>query len=405
MSSLRVDVQVKTNVIENLQHFLGNNLKYMGSKVSMLQAGLSGIISDVLAAQPPRFVDLFAGSGAVARWVAENHAIPVDAVDVQLYGKLLSSVIVERNEKASAAVLNDWITSSQELHQHRSVGFRTPADGALDSAAVYSERQMAEQIGLPGFMARQYGGHYYSINQAIAFDCLLERLPVEGPERLVALASVIESASSCAASPGHTAQPFQPTDNLLRHINDAWDRDPFMFAARKSDIFARRFALAKGGRAFQRDALQHIEDDVVEGSIVFCDPPYSEVQYSRFYHVLEGIARGGWDSVYGAGRAPLGTDRFSSTFSSRRESTSAFSELFRLLAARSATVVLTFPNHECSNGQSAESLVSLAEQWFRVSATAVDVIHSSLGASQTSQGSRVPRRGVKESVIVLAPLF
>lgn len=377
----------------------------MGSKVSMLQAGLSGIISEALEVEPPRFVDLFAGSGAVARWVAENHAIPVDAVDVQLYGKLLSGVIIERNEKASASVLDDWITSSQDLHRHRSAGFWTPADGALSSSAVFFERQIADQIELPGFIARQYGGHYYSINQAIAFDCLLECLPIAGPERLVALAAVIESASSCAASPGHTAQPFQPTDKLLRHINDAWGRDPFMFAARKSDLFARRFALAKGGAAFQQDALRHVKEDVVDGSVVFCDPPYSEVQYSRFYHVLEGIARGGWDSVYGAGRAPLGIDRFSSTFSSRRESTSAFSELFRLLAARSATVVLTFPNHECSNGQSAESLVSLAEQWFSVSSTAVDVIHSSLGASQTSRGSRVPRRGVKESVIVLAPLF
>ncbi|MDM7990710.1 DNA adenine methylase [Arthrobacter sp. zg-Y877] len=376
----------------------------MGSKTSMLQAGLSGIISENLGLRPPRFVDLFAGSGAVARWVAENHDVPVDAVDTQLYGKLLSGVIIERHEKASASILNDWIVASRDLHSKRSSGLRPTDDRTLNSDAVYLEREEAEQIRFPGFVARQYGGHYYSINQGIALDCLLECLPSDGPERLVALAAVIETASSCAASPGHTAQPFQPTGNLLRHIGDAWRRDPFIFVSRKSDMFARRFALARGGKAFQQDALLHAQNNIEDGSVVFCDPPYSEVQYSRFYHVLEGIARGGWDRVYGAGRAPQGAERFSSRFSSRKDSTSAFTELFRLLAARSTTVLMTFPNHACSNGQSAESLIALAEGWFKVSSTAVDVIHSSLGASQVSGGNRVPRRGVEESVIVLKPL-
>jgi adenine-specific DNA-methyltransferase len=374
----------------------------MGSKISMLNAGLSGIISKNIEVQPTRFVDLFSGSGAVARWVAENHQVPVDAVDTQLYSKVLSGVIIERSEKASAAILNDWIMRSQDLYRSRSVTPGSSIGSILDSQAVHAERDTAELMELPGFVARQYGGHYYSINQGIAFDCLLDQLPIDGPERLVALAAVIESASSCAASPGHTAQPFQPTKNLLKHIGEAWHRDPFVYVSRKADSFARRFSLAAGGKASQRDALLYAKDSLAEGSVVFCDPPYSEVQYSRFYHVLEGIARGGWDQVYGAGRAPLGSDRFSSSFSSRRDSTAAFSDLFRFLSARSATVILTFPNHECSNGQSAESLVSLAEQWFKVSSTAVDVRHSSLGASEASKGNRVPRREVKESVIVLS---
>lgn len=383
-------------------------LKYMGSKISMLNAGLSNIIAESLDLKPRRFVDLFSGSGAVARWVAQNHSVPVDSVDSQLYAKVLGAAIIERDEKASASVLNDWIMSSQDLYLKRSRGMPPLPDEVLDRDAVYRQRAEVEVIDLPGFIARDYGGHYFSINQGIAFDCLLENLPDSRPERLVALAAVIESASSCAASPGHTAQPFQPTTNLVKHIDDAWRRDPFVFVARKADAFARRYALTSGGKAFQRDALVFAKDEVAARSVVFCDPPYSEVQYSRFYHVLEGIARGGWDEVYGAGRAPLGVDRFSSSFSSRRGSTAAFGELFRSLAEKSATVILTFPNHECSNGQSAESLVSLAQEWFSVSSTAVEVSHSSLGASPASRGkrgNRVPRRDVKESVLLLSPLL
>lgn len=378
----------------------------MGSKISMLHSGLSDIISINLSSQPKKFVDLFSGSGAVARWVAENHSVPVESVDSQLYAKVLGSAIIERNEKAEASVLNDWIVSSQELYGKRSVGQLCLPDHALDGDDVHRQRVEAAAVDLPGFIARDYGGHYFSISQAVAFDCLLENLPNSKPERLVALAALIESASSCAASPGHTAQPFQPTENLLKHIDNAWRRDPFVYVARKADSFAGRYALAPGGKAFQQDALAYVKNRISDGSIVFCDPPYSEVQYSRFYHVLEGIARGGWGNVYGAGRAPLGADRFSSSFSSRRGSTAAFNELFSSLAEKSATVILTFPDHACSNGQSSESLISLAREWFAVSSTKVEVSHSSLGASPVSRGkrgNRVPRRDVKESVLVLTP--
>lgn len=374
----------------------------------MLDSGLSDIISGSLSSQPTKFVDLFSGSGAVARWVAESHTVPVECVDSQLYAKVLGAAIIERHEKAEASVLNDWILSSQELFRKRSSRLPRLPDHALDSDVVYGQRAEAEVADLPGFVARDYGGHYFSIDQGVAFDCLLENLPASKSERLVALAALIESASSCAASPGHTAQPFQPTKNLVKHIDDAWRRDPFMYVSRKTDSFARRYALVPGGRAFQQDALAYIKDGISDESVVFCDPPYSEVQYSRFYHVLEGIARGGWGEVYGAGRAPLGAERFSSSFSSRRGSTAAFSELFCSLAEKSATVILTFPDHECSNGQSSESLVSLAREWFRVSSTEVKVSHSSLGASPASRGKRgdrVPRRDVKESVLVLSPLL
>jgi adenine-specific DNA-methyltransferase len=41
-----------------------------------------------------------------------------------------------------------------------------------------------------------------------------------------------------------------------------------------------------------------------ESDLVFIDPPYSGVQYSRFYHVLETIADGGRGPVTEVGRYP-----------------------------------------------------------------------------------------------------
>ena len=378
-------------------------MKYMGSKISMMNVGLSEIISQTIDASVTRFVDLFSGSGAVARQVAESCAVPVDAVDSQLYAKVLSGAVTMRTAKADLSVINDWVTASRELHRRRTEHLISIIDDKFNGDIVHQQRLQALQIESAGFITRHYGGHYFSLDQAIALDCLYVNLPKSKAERSVALAAILESASMCSASPGHTAQPFQPTSNLIKHIGLAWRRDPFVFAERQALSLSGRYAAAPGGTASQQDSLHFVKNDIAEGSVVFCDPPYSEVQYSRFYHVLEGIARGGWSEVSGAGRAPSWSARFSSTFSSRRGSTDAFTELFSSLAQKSATVILTFPDHMCSNGQSADSLSDLAKNWFEISSTQVDVSHSSLGSPRSSKGNRVPRRDVKESVMVFTP--
>ena len=55
-------------------------MKYMGSKRKMLQNGLGFLLRQEMRTAR-RFVDLFSGSGVVARFVAERFRKPVVAVD------------------------------------------------------------------------------------------------------------------------------------------------------------------------------------------------------------------------------------------------------------------------------------------------------------------------------------
>ena len=57
-------------------------MKYMGSKRSMLLDGLGDLLANN-ALKTTRFVDLFAGSGAVSIHVATKYEIPVIASDLQ----------------------------------------------------------------------------------------------------------------------------------------------------------------------------------------------------------------------------------------------------------------------------------------------------------------------------------
>ena len=64
-------------------------MKYMGSKRWMLENGLGNILEQNIP-HYRRFVDLFAGSGVVASYVAKRSRIPVVAYDLQEFSVVLA---------------------------------------------------------------------------------------------------------------------------------------------------------------------------------------------------------------------------------------------------------------------------------------------------------------------------
>src|SRR6185437_5081441 len=82
----------------------------------------------------------------------------------------------------------------------------------------------------------------------------------------------------------------------------------------------------KKGEAKVGDAVA-IAAALNRNDVVFVDPPYSGVQYSRFYHVLETLALGKPVYVSGVGRYPPIGKRPQSEFSNKGEARSAIWKL------------------------------------------------------------------------------
>jgi adenine-specific DNA-methyltransferase len=245
---------------------------------------------------------------------------------------------------------------------------------------------------------RSYGGYYFSIEQALAIGWLRETLPVRRPDRTVCLASLITAASRCSASPGHTAQPFRPTKGALPHIDAIWRRSLLEETEVSLRSLSPRFASARG-RTIQGDAMD-VAVGLSGGELVFLDPPYSSAQYSRFYHVLEAIAVGGYDSVEGAGRAPALDLRVSSAFSCVSSARASLQELLMTLAGKRCRVIATFPQYEASNGLSGEEIADMSRQWFRVDIHATSNRFSTLGGNGHRRSAR---RQSQELVLTLFP--
>ena len=229
---------------------------------------------------------------------------------------------------------------------------------------VRKSRQLCKTKSTIGSVWTAYGGHYFSPKQALTFDHLINNLPEDSKARNLCLATIIIAATRCAASPGHTAQPFQPTKTASKFIKVAWERDVIESCKNALKEIAPLHAKVKG-KAIVSNAKK-LASTLKKGDLVIVDPPYSGVQYSRFYHVLETIARGKCGPVSGVGRYPSLSARPQSAFSNAGQSLNALEELMSELAKKKTTVIFTFPKGECSNGLSGNTIMEVAKTWFDV---------------------------------------
>lgn len=376
-------------------------MKYMGSKRWMLKNGLGDILRSE-AGSAARVVDLFCGGSSVSWFAATELKKPVIACDLQQYATTLAGAVVKRNRPAKASALQDMWLCRAARTRVRLKGWKLARE--IDHTAVSTENWQRSARALcssnvaaeSSLIWRCYGGHYFSPTQALSFDAMLLALPKEEDFRELCLAATIVAASNCAAAPGHTAQPFKATPTAAKYLRESWERDPFYYAKMALEELCPLCARVPGS-AVVGDANQ-IAKNLKPDDLVFVDPPYSGVQYSRFYHVLETISRRDCGEITGVGRYPPLRERPNSRYSRKGGSTQAIEDLLFVLAGNGCTVILTFPRAECSNGLSGDAVEEIARQFFNVECKSVRSRFSTLGGNTVN---REARRVSDELMLVL----
>lgn len=376
-------------------------MKYMGSKRAMLRAGLGEIILHHLPGHS-RFVDLFTGSGTVATHVAEAHQLQVVATDLQHFAVALAGATVCRDKPT---VFENWAPAWIA----RALAKAEAAPEALASAKLQNALKLekiepqalhARELcsGSGSAFVRAYGGWYYSPWQALLLSHLRSEIEEEQDWAPVAKAALIQVASRCAAAPGHTAQPFKANTRAAPFLLEAWRRDVLAMVTEGSYAASGRHARIKG-EAYVSDA-NLVADALSDGDLVFIDPPYSAVHYSRFYHVLESLARGYMGEVSGSGRYPGPTERPTSLYSIPTRAQGALSELMDKIAAAGCSAILTFPVAQTSNRLSGEQIIEIASSKFKINETYVTSKFSTLGGNRLHRSARVD---TEELILSLKP--
>jgi adenine-specific DNA methylase len=375
-------------------------MKYMGSKRAMLANGLGEAIADALP-KHRRFVDLFTGSGAVAWHVARNYDVEVRAGDLQQFSVVLAASVIGRTSPLTGATLSKWLIAADDRARATPVFLKaeklqmTIGDRGIASIAKQA-RDLCSAKTSPVVTA--YGGYYFSPMQAIYLDALRETLPKSGIKRDVGLASLIWAASRCAASPGHTAQPFKANATAGRFLREAWMRDIKTFVSDAHRTIAHVYSHQKGVAECVDASL--LAAKLGEGDLAFLDPPYSGVHYSRFYHVLETLTANEHFEVSGSGRYPPRDNRPQSDFSVQTRSRSALHSLLETLSRTGCSAIITFPAGEASNGLTGKAVKELARSYFKIRSEKVTSRFSTLGGNLRNRDAR---QSSEELILTLTP--
>lgn len=389
-------------------------MKYMGHKGKLLS-----ILGDVLkeeAKGSQKIADPFCGSGAVSWFLAQNTDKIIVSGDLQSFAVARSASVVERTTGCNTdKMLQAWfgrakkkvdLVASQFPNAIKSIN-PIPEKSEKIRLSVTRSRRFCESV-LPPLLrdlggqfpiSLAYGGHYFSPLQAIELDALRQSIPKAPDDAKIAMAALVEAASRCAAAPGHTAQPFQPTETAAKFIIEAWSKNVWDIVTKATRAIAVQFAQERG-QTLVGDYIDCI-DHLQPGDTVFADPPYSDVHYSRFYHVLETLCRGVETPVSGVGRYPPPEDRPVSSFSRRGKSAAAALSLIDACANRELRLVLTFPTHGASNGLEISDFIDAAKGKFdRIKTREIASTFSTLGGNSINRSGRT---SYAESIVCFSP--
>jgi adenine-specific DNA methylase len=198
-----------------------------------------------------------------------------------------------------------------------------------------------------------FSNAYFGIHQSIQVDSIRYAIYRLDDERMRTffLAALIVACCNCASTP-HFAQP--PKLNNLRATREVMEhraRDiysEFVMTARfmqsRPPINDRLVGVSTGD---WRQALEQFGQgtsgipSMSKG--VYVDPPYTKLQFSRYYHLLNTLLRYDYPGVSGQGRYPPRATRFSSRF--EYQPTSAeheFRELISRLASSELTTLISY---------------------------------------------------------------
>lgn len=224
------------------------NRRYIGNK-NKLSTWISDLIDE--HAEGNSFFDVFAGTGVVSK---------------EMLGKY------------DSFIMNDFLFSNNVIYK------AFFSNDSFDSNKLLSRQEEFDGIITnkedDDYFSDNFGGKFFSVHDAKIIGEIRTRIEKDNSlnekERAIMIASLIYSSDKIANTVGHY-------DAYRKKVQIA---DRFKF-----ELVNPLDTSSKDIQIFREDSNELVRK--VSADVAFIDPPYNSRQYSRFYHVLEGITK--WD--------------------------------------------------------------------------------------------------------------
>ena len=245
-----------------------------------------------------------------------------------------------------------------------------------------------------------YAGGYLGLQQCIqvdsiryAVDLMHTAAQIDGHQHKWMCLALCQATSKVATTTGHFAQYMRAKDNTRKRFVSQRRRSvwyEFLRAMYEMSPIGTA-PWRSGNRVFSQDAnsllaeLVHLPD---RPAVIYADPPYTDDQYSRYYHLYETLLFYDYPAAHGTGR--YRPDRFRSQYSLKSRVRDALTSLVSSTARLGSRLVLSYPE-KALIPDSRAFVSSLLEQHFGSAYAVLDLehFHSSLGGSKGHEKYRV----------------
>lgn len=384
-------------------------IKYMGSKRNILDF----VVNTILEIKEPtdqRFYDVFGGTGVVS--AAFRNILAVTCNDIQNYTSILAKTYLANYnwddfpENITDLLFNqiqEKITENLESNEFdfdysNNITFQQ----FLELEANQKEIKNLDFDSDYHLFTKFYSGTYWSYSQCVEIDSISEVLRSDKYLNTfwnhLGLSSLMFSMAYTTIGTGHYAQYRDPEETNM---------DDFLLYRRKSvfELFKKKLlSLIDHFRNEESSEFNHeytnldfteVLTDLEQNSIVYADPPYQFVHYSRFYHALETLVLYDYPEIKFKGR--YRTDRHQSPFCQKSNVGKAFADLFNKVFISNSKLILSYSN----NGMiSLEEIVLIAENElpnYNIEIRTMGHTHSTMGRAKDKS------REVEEVLVLCLP--
>lgn len=251
-----------------------------------------------------------------------------------------------------------------------------------------------------------YASSYFGINQAIDIDSIRYAIDMFDNEnkKSILLCCLFYAMKECVFSKdGHMAQPLNPEKYASRMLKQRSKSIIQLMFKKLTEFLSNSFVdTQKSNKAFNLDFVELLTQKNIcnEIGFVYADPPYTDMQYSRYYHLLNTIAKYDYPELsinngkYSVGLYTVG--RFQSKLSQRSNALQKFTLLMDYCKKNKKNLAISFAYPRDTKTQKADryvmkidDIIQTAKNYFTVSNIEVKTIDYSHSNNRNSEAKKV----------------
>ncbi len=334
-------------------------VKYMGSKTEVLdliELGMNELDRDY-----EYVCDLFAGSATLT--AALRGKTNVISNDIQKYSSVFAKTYFENYDWKNlpsaediSKIAEDRVNRFYDFFPGYREKFSYDKEFSVDELNEMEGEQRAlidsdiwKKFDNYYLFVKCYSGTYWSFEQCVWIDSFrfaIDQFKEDEGYYNLLLSCLMYAMAYNSQSTGHYAQYRIPEKDSSKDDILIYRRKNLrsFFTSKYDEL--KEFTSKKNKYSIKTYAVLDDEclDSVPEGSLIYADPPYCFVHYSRFYHVLETLVRYDYPEVRFKGR--YRTDRYQSKYCIRTEVAGAFERLFTKIRDRKQDLILSYSNSD-----------------------------------------------------------